>query len=144
MYQLQKTAHQLIIALAIIGFILDRILKFVVSHLPLGKVFAFVPRLDLGYYLNPALFFFPAWRFIPYLALVILVVITTYYMLHAKSLPFLVPVLLGGASNVFDRFAYGGVIDYVHIMGLATINIADILIFAGLILIMLKTYGQRS
>lgn len=144
MYQLQKTAHQLIVALAVGGFILDRFLKFFVQHLPLGKVVAFLPGLKFGYFLNPALFFFPAWRFIPYLALAVLILLTTYYVLRTtNSSPWLF-ILLGGASNVFDRFFYGGVVDYVGIFGVAAFNLSDVMIFTGLLILMCKSYDQRS
>ena len=142
MHQLQKTTYQLIDLLAVAGFIADRVLKFIAEHLPPGKVFAFVPGFNFGYYLNPALFFFPAWKFIPYLALIVLIALTSWYGVgiatrsggrHAATYTTLLPILLGGISNVFDRFAYGGVIDYAHILNIATLNLADILILLGLV-----------
>ena len=136
MHQLQKTTYQLIDLLAVAGFIADRVLKFIAEHLPPGKVFAFAPGLHFGYYLNPALFFFPAWQWIPWVALIVLIALTTYYILHTtySHIPLLL-ILLGGTSNVFDRFAYNGVIDYIEIFKLATINIADIMILAGILII---------
>lgn len=52
--------------------------------------------------------------------------------------------MLGGMSNVFDRFAHGGVIDYVEILGLVTINLADIMILIGLILILINICPKES
>lgn len=150
-------------------FLIDRLLKWYVEHLPTGAVFSFGPGLNFGYYLNPALFFFPAWRWIPWVALGTLIVLISFYGLgfatrngvakrfrhNRTTTPYndtgcftpnstFLPILLGGASNVFDRFAYGGVIDYVNIFGVATINVADILIGTGLIILILKPYVQRG
>ncbi len=41
-------------------------------------------------------------------------------------------VLLGAGSNLFDRFVYGGVIDYVPFFGIAMVNLADIMIILGI------------
>ena len=49
-----------------------------------------------------------------------------------------VSILLGGASNFYDRIQYGYVIDYFKIHH-AVINIADILIVAGLFTLILYT-----
>lgn len=129
--------------------LLDRALKWYVQSLPEGTVFSFFTGFKFGYFLNPALFFFPAWWWIRWFALGVLIVLAILMAKHCHNQflspsPYpLVPILLGGASNVFDRFVYGGVIDYVHILGIATINLADILIVGGLILILRHSYEQR-
>gem|GEM_PF-1122698 len=163
-------------------FALDRITKWYAYNLPPGKVISILPGIDFGYFLNPSLFFFPAWRFIPWLALAVLIILILVLLINSKpqapnykeitspksqiptGLKFrilnlfgiwdlgfgnslcwpLISIILGGASNVFDRFAYGGVIDYVNILGIATINLADILILLGLILLIRNSYDQRS
>lgn len=127
-------------------FLLDRLLKWYVLNLPLGGVFFSLGPLHFGHYLNPALFFFPAWNFLPWLALAALIalLISSFVMSHSPFRRAFLPIFLGGASNVFDRFAYGGVIDYVNILGLATINLADIMIATGILLIILKPYVKRS
>lgn len=130
---------------AVACVILDRVLKWYAQSLPDGTAFSFFPGLDFGYFLNPALFFFPAWRWIPWVALVVLLMLTTYYLLRStSSRDTFVMILLGGLSNVFDRFVYGGVIDYVHILGIATINLADILIFMGLLILISQPYVKRG
>ena len=135
-------------------FLLDRVSKYAAQNLPAGKVFSFAPDIDFGYFPNPALFFFPAWRWIPWVALTVLVALFGFliwnlignwelgignFLRHP-----LFPILLGGASNVFDRFAYGGVIDIIHIGGLATINLADILIGLGIVLFLIRHFEERS
>ena len=125
--------------LFIIFFFADRAAKWYAMSLPASGPAFSLGQINIGYYLNPSLFFFPAWRWIPWAALVILILLTTYYLLLTTSARnVLLPIMLGGASNVFDRFTYGGVIDYVEIFGLATINIADILILLGLLAIIIK------
>lgn len=44
-------------------------------------------------------------------------------------------VLVGGFSNVIDRIAYGGVIDYLPI-GNIVLNLADISIWTGCVMIL--------
>ncbi len=131
-------------------FVLDRITKAYAHNLPPGKVVSILPNIDFGYFLNPSLFFFPAWRFIPYLALAVLIALAIFLAVRTKIRQLtpdtwpLIPILLGGASNVFDRFYYNGVIDIIHITGLATINLADILIFLGLIALVLQNRHNNS
>jgi len=139
-----------------IVFLIDRVSKYAAQNLPDGKVFSVLPGLDFGYFLNPALFFFPAWRFVPWLALTVFITMAILFIIklqeyrstHTKTIGYWLlaigSILLGGGSNVFDRFAYDGVIDIIHIAGLATINLADILILLGLILLMRKPYDKRS
>ena len=128
---------------SLVSIIADRMFKRYAQGLPSGEVFHILPGIDFGYYLNPALFFFPAWRWIPWLALVILIAILGFWIwsfirnwkleIGNSYHQALLPIVLGGMSNVFDRFAYGGVIDYVTIQGVATANLADILILLGVI-----------
>ncbi|MDO8505340.1 MAG: signal peptidase II [bacterium] len=140
--------------LVVILFFADRLLKWYAQSLPeTGAAFLLGP-FQFGYYLNPSLFFFPAWRFIPYLALIVLGTLSAFVIwnfignwkleignLHHQALFF---ILLGGVSNVFDRFAYGGVIDYVNILHMVTINLADILIVTGLSIVLIQPYVKRS
>lgn len=54
-------------------------------------------------------------------------------------------IALGGASNIFDRLAYGGVIDYL-LFARSAWNIADIMILAGLLFFFMKESkgGKRA
>ncbi len=47
--------------------------------------------------------------------------------------PALILIIIGGASNVFDRLVYGGVIDYIFIIPFAPFNLADGLIVIGIV-----------
>lgn len=45
-------------------------------------------------------------------------------------------VLAGAGSNIADRFLYGGVIDYVSLGSLSVINLADLLVLSGVLLLL--------
>jgi len=46
-------------------------------------------------------------------------------------------IILGGASNIFDRLAYGYVIDYCNFMDFSFFNIADGILILGIILLLI-------
>lgn len=48
-------------------------------------------------------------------------------------------IFTGAASNLFDRFAYGYVIDYISVPFFTVFNLADALICTGVILLGWKT-----
>ncbi len=141
------------IVFSITVFIVDRLLKWYFQNLPDGTVFSFLPGLNFRYSFNPALFFFPAWSWLPWVALIVLLIIFGFWILKLfRVLNFglwisntaLLAISLGGVSNVFDRFSFGGVSDYVEIFGLASANLADILILAGLLGLIFKTKSSKS
>ena len=47
-------------------------------------------------------------------------------------------IAAGGVSNLFDRIYYGGVVDYLILFSRSAINLADIMILAGVLLLVLK------
>ena len=51
-------------------------------------------------------------------------------------------VLAGAFSNLYDRLAYGFVVDYFGFKYLFTNNLADILIFSGLALLVFVSLGR--
>lgn len=53
---------------------------------------------------------------------------------HTPSLP-LFFLILGSFSNIYDRFKYGFVIDYAYIKHFTVFNIADSMIFIGVLLL---------
>ena len=51
-----------------------------------------------------------------------------------------------GISNIYDRFMYGGVVDYVyyhHWFDFAVFNLADVLIDIGVLLIIIKLLKKK-
>lgn len=70
-------------------------------------------------------------------SLAIILLILLYWMTPSTKTAILAFCLLVAsvASNIFDRFAYGGVVDYIKIWFVPTFNIADILIVISVITI---------
>lgn len=55
-------------------------------------------------------------------------------------------VLSGAVSNLLDRFIYGGVIDYINLLGINYFNISDLAIVSGILgfgFILLKTETKK-
>lgn len=50
-------------------------------------------------------------------------------------------VLAGAGSNIADRFLYGGVVDYLRVGPLSVINLADLMVLAGIVVL---TVGRRE
>lgn len=46
---------------------------------------------------------------------------------------FLISILVGGLNNLYDRIAYGHVIDYILLFGRSAVNLSDALILIGLL-----------
>lgn len=53
-------------------------------------------------------------------------------------------ISIGFLSNIFDRIFYGYVIDYVNILNINILNLSDILIFIGIIILMKKLYDKQN
>ncbi len=53
-------------------------------------------------------------------------------------------IAIGSISNIFDRLRYGFVIDYLDLRYFATLNLADIMISAGVIYICLSLIKQQN
>ena len=47
-------------------------------------------------------------------------------------------ILLGGAGNLYDRFAYGFTVDYLILFGRSAINLSDLLILCGIAWMLLQ------
>lgn len=72
----------------------------------------------------------------------------TYTRYHAgRPIYAELAVLAGACSNVFDRFRYHGVIDFVHVhigeWSWPIFNIADIVIVLGISLMILEQYREQ-
>lgn len=132
------------IALIGLGIILDRILKsFAANKLPdtelfiLPKYLGFILHQNLGMAFGIRL---PA-ALIIISGLIILFVVGTLavYALKNKMPDWFYPLALifaGGASNLYDRIAYGYTVDYFYLWPYSFFNIADILIITGCVIIL--------
>lgn len=77
-----------------------------------------------------------------------LVVLINRRQAFARLLPFAL-VLAGGLGNLIDRIRFGHVVDFIHfqVKGLLywpAFNLADVLIFAGVVLLILQLLLDRG
>jgi len=66
---------------------------------------------------------------------------------YIRKYPFELGLIFGsGASNIYDRFIHGGVVDYVyyhHWFEFAVFNLADVLIDVGALLLIIKLLKKK-
>jgi len=66
---------------------------------------------------------------------------------YIKKYPLELGLIFGsGASNIYDRFIHGGVVDYVyyhHWFEFAVFNLADVLIDVGVVLLIIKLLKKK-
>ena len=86
-----------------------------------------------------------------YIQLLLVASVMIYLVFHKKtfvkySLP--LGIILGaGSSNIYDRFVYGGVVDYVYWhcgFDFAIFNFADVMIDAGVIIILYLNFKNKK
>jgi len=151
---LGRTKTVLAVAAPVILFAGDRLAKWYAQAALSSGGAVLLPGLEFRYFLNAGLAFS---TFGPTIAIIAstlafgaLAVLALYYgRKHGQAItlkPFcsFLFIALGGASNVFDRIRNGGVIDYI-LFARSAWNIADIMILAGLALILwrLPKGGKR-
>lgn len=66
------------------------------------------------------------------------ILVYLFFKSSSVNLVYLVLIASGAGSNILDRFIYGGVVDYIHIMQITTFNLADIFIVLGLLVYFYK------
>lgn len=66
---------------------------------------------------------------------------------YLKKYPFELGLIFGsGASNIYDRFIHGGVVDYIyyhHWFEFAVFNLADMLIDFGVLVLIIKLLKKK-
>ncbi|HRF56469.1 MAG TPA: signal peptidase II [Campylobacterales bacterium] len=71
-----------------------------------------------------------------------------YYEGYLRKYPLELGLILGsGVSNVYDRFIYGGVVDYVyyhHWFEFAVFNLADALIDVGVVILIVRILREQG
>ena len=126
-------------------FILDRFLKY----LALSQV-SFVPNKFIAFILfkNKGIAFsipFASVVFWP-IALFIFGFLIIFFLRSLRREPlhatFLFCILLGALSNLFDKFFYDAIVDYVIFFGRSAVNIADGMIIIGLVPFLFVTKGK--
>ncbi|HID15761.1 MAG TPA: signal peptidase II [Candidatus Atribacteria bacterium] len=125
-----KAAFQI----AFILFALDRLLKWLAME---GYSLSWVWGITFRFLANRGGIFglsIPYLTFLSSLGIVVLII----YMYRMNFSPGLVFILLGGISNIIDRFVYGYVIDYIRVpflplVGHTYFNLADFMIDIGVV-----------
>lgn len=147
-YQLSFMKNtRLIISILISGFFLlvDQLLKYFARANPEYTYYLWKNWLGWEYYANPGIAFslpVPNWLIVIITPLILLGLIMwftkTYkqksisYKLLAISL-----IVVGAVSNYIDRILFGVTIDYLRILT-GVINLADVMIAGGVVLLLLK------
>lgn len=137
---------------AIIFFVVDRFTKILItnnSHLLPVKVIE--DFFTITYVKNPGVAFgwFPDWRLPPILMATTMILIIAYYSLklpeEEKLTRWALALLVGGAiGNLYDRLAYGFVIDFLlfHFgsFDFPVFNVADIAIDVGVFMLFIDIF----
>ena len=134
---------------AVIFFVaLDRLLKVLAEQgfkLNLvGEILKF--NFKANYFIAFSLPLAGAWLNAAITAVILLLV---YYLIasgrrgeRAAALS-LSAVILGAAGNLFDRLKYGYVVDYLDLKYFTAFNLADVMIVAGVGLLLMRAYKKQ-
>lgn len=128
-------------------FVSDRIFKKLALH-GAKQDFSFF---KFTFYQNPVMgLSIPARGFWFYLILVaimlwvIVSLVTAYKQAEIKSIIGFTLILLGASSNLLDRWQIGGVIDYFNLSKISAFNLADMMILAGVIILIFEVFSGKS
>lgn len=83
--------------------------------------------------------------FIRYLSLALVLIIIFYFIKSVKKSQVMLSIslfvlILGSFSNIYDRFRFGFVIDYINLKYFTIFNIADSMIFLSIIFLSYYIY----
>lgn len=53
-------------------------------------------------------------------------------------------IIIGAAGNLYDRIVYGFTVDYLLILGRSAINLSDLIIITGVVLMLMASRRSRS
>ncbi|PJA45186.1 hypothetical protein CO174_04450 [Candidatus Uhrbacteria bacterium CG_4_9_14_3_um_filter_50_9] len=66
---------------------------------------------------------------------------------NLKTKPFVafasIVILLGAAGNLFDRIHYGFTVDYIILFGRSAINLSDLVIISGVVMLLMTTSRRK-
>ncbi len=136
---------------AVILFAVDRLLKLFALHsLPPEGVFLISNLLGLQLFKNHGLAFgIPLDRILLLTASIVVITVLAVRVARRRSyyrdlLPMIL-LVLGAASNFFDRAVYGYVVDYLKIGPISFVNIADGMVILGLLFLLFqRKSGQKK
>lgn len=135
------------VVLPLLALVLDRLAKwYAFAALPPERGAVLLPGLKYEYFLNPGLAFSISGPVVAVTVSLLAFMVFAYVAwrehqagrtLAARTVWSLCLIAFGGLSNIYDRIFSGGVIDYL-IFARSAWNIADIMILAGIALLVLK------
>jgi len=111
----------------------------------LGEILKF--KFQANYYMAFSLPLNGVWLNIVILLIVLLLI---YYLARAwrsgkqETAICLLAIIMGAASNLFDRLRYGYVIDYFDLKYFTVFNLADAMIVAGVVLLLFNINKKEA
>ena len=151
-----KPINRWYIFIALAVFIIDRVSKmwalhYLVNPIHVNDYFSFELLLNRG--ISLGLFYFEnqiGFWLISALVMAILIGIMVWtWRIYKKGVPIIgqVFVIVGGISNVIDRFLYGGVIDFILLSyqnwQWPLFNIADVAIDVGVFILIIQSMRAK-
>lgn len=122
-------------------FLCDRLVKFFLSNNL--QVDLFFVKLQPPIYNNLLSLSLPLNNNISIIISFIGLILVFFLLNHStisKNNFFYLAIIGAGLSNLFDRVVYGGVIDYLNIFNLSVVNLADVIIFISVLMVIYNTY----
>lgn len=146
--------YYIAIALAIaIFFSADRILKLLALRLELAPPFKLIwPFLNFHFTANSYLAFSlplngPLLNSLIIIIIILLLLYIIYLLIykreHRAEIILLSIIFAGALSNLFDRWLYGYVIDYLELKYFTIFNLADVMISGGAIILIIKNLKNK-
>lgn len=124
--------------------ILDRFLKifFLKTLSTQDGVFALYINKNIAFSLPV-----PAPVLYPVLFLIFLSLLFVWYRDLRSKKQYIWPyglIIIGAASNIWDRFQYGGVVDYFNVPFFTVFNLSDVYIFSGVCYFLYRQLKNKS
>lgn len=130
----------------IIFFIADRILKYFAPSINIEGAFV-----KIALYSNPSgAFSLPiAGTIYNIIAVILLFIFISFFARELnrknyKKLFAIELIIFGGLSNIADRLLFGYVIDYIQLFNRSFFNLADIILFAGVIIFLIEQTRNKK
>ena len=133
---------RLYVIIALIGLIADQVIKYFAQKTPqfVNGVFVFKGSFGLKLFLNERFAWgLPASNGLTLAFMLMALALLLWMLARSRQRMRLAPLLLvmaGAVSNIFDRIAYGGVVDYIVVPWGGIVNVADAMIFVGMMLLL--------
>ena len=130
--------------ISLVSIILDRLLKIlainnILNNIGIPNILFFDLYknyyLSFGIKINNLLIIF--------ISIIFFIILIYLFYTKKRDISFYL-ISIGFLSNIFDRIFYGYVIDYVNILNINILNLSDILIFIGIIILMKKLYDKQN